>query len=304
MARPDGYDFLFKPFNMNPKTSKSYVSITVGVWTFILTILACLLFALVFLLVLESETTTATDISPITVTLVAAILTVGPMMWTFDTDLRIHTMPSIVLAGLGTLDYGLIPTIALLVAQFGGYALGGLIAKAIAGSVVIIDTPTGTSAYLMAWVASTVMTFQYIYNNKYEFHNEYEVDNHTRSANWVGLWRVVFGLGFWKLGLRTFNSGLFLAAGIFSNLFDNTPLPNEVADGWFFTLVPLLAGAGTAFALYYLASLFIRFKDQTFAVYTQKFRFRNTRPDYTQVEKKIAGRYGASARKRNLDAEF
>lgn len=305
LPRPDGYDFLFKPFNMNPDTSKSYVSITVGLWTFIATILACLLFALVFLLVLESETTTPTDLSPLIVTLVAAILTVGPMMWTFDTDLRIHTVPGIVLAGLGTLDYGLIPTIALLVAQFGGYALGGLIAKAIVPSVILIDQSTGTSGYVMAWLATSIMIFQYIYNNKYEFHREYEVDNHTRAANWLGLWRVAFGLGFWKLGLRTFNSGLFLAAGIFSNTFDNTPSPADtVADGLFYTLVPLLASAATAYGLYLLASVFIRFKNQTFAVYTQKFRFRNTRPDYTQVDKKVSSRYGASARKRTLDATF
>jgi len=210
---------------------------------------------MIYLLVLKEQVDAPTSLSPLISAITLALFAIGPMLWTFDEEYRIHTNPGITVALLGTLDLGPLAAVAQLLFQFGGFALGGLFVRLLAGtSAVLIDNPPNTVGLVMAWVAAFVVIFVYIYNQKFEQDGESEEDNHKRATTQYGWWLFGFALAFYTLFvLRTYNSGLYLAAGIASgNVFTGTL--GGINNGLFFSLVPLFAAPATAILFYWLAS--------------------------------------------------
>lgn len=251
---PSGMNWVWRPFQSEPGVVVG-VGLTRAIWTLLLTFVGCMLYSMVYLLVLKNELDTPSSLSAFIVAVVNAVFLIAPMMWTFDEEYRIHTQPAITVALVGTLDLGLIAALAQLVFQFGAYALGGFFVRLLAGSgTVLIDNPPSTAGLVMSWVAVTVIVFQYIYNQKFEQDGESEEDNHSRASKWTGFWLFGFTLAFYALfALRTFNAGMYLAAGIAN---DNTfvgSLP-DINNGLYFTLVPLFASPAAAILLYWLAS--------------------------------------------------
>lgn len=280
------------------------VGFTRTIWTLTLTLIGCMLYAMVYLLALKEQLDVPSSLSGFIVAVVNGVFLVAPMLWTFDEEFRIHTHPSITLALLGTLDLGPIAVFLQLLVQFAGYALGGWFVRLMAGSTtLLIDNPTDHVGLVMAFVCVTVLVFHYIYNQKFEQEGENEEDNHARTSKGLGAWLFGFTLAFYTLfKLRTYNSGLYLAAGIASGNTFVGSLP-DINNGLYFTLVPLFVSTTAALLLYWLAS-WLAPNNERLSVWieSRKTQYRNWRSgdenESMNTEASVSQHRGAAARRR------
>lgn len=257
-------EFLFRPFYEKvDENVYTHVGFTAGIWLALLTVVGAVLNGLVFSLVAIEQGPSADPFSAFIVAAIGAIFFVAPMMWTMDTDLRVHTKPGIQLALIGTFDLGALVALLFAGIQFLGYAVAGWLVVAIQGnSPFVLETAASatTTARLMAYLSTSVVVFVYIYNQRFHNAGEKENENHSRVLMVTALFEFGFRLAFYSLGLRTFNAGLHTAGHIINGYVSDLSA-DAFADNVYYALMPLLAAPGTALLLWYLASFLIRYKN-------------------------------------------
>jgi hypothetical protein len=320
-------EFLFRPFYEKvDKTPYTQVGFTAGLWLALLTVIGAFLNGLVFSLVAIEQDGSTDPLRGVVVALVGAIFFIAPMLWTMDTDLRVHTKPGIQLALIGTFDLGAVIAVIFAGIQLLGYAVAGWVTVALVGNAdSVLDDMTGianpAAMRLMAYMATSVVAFVYIYNQRFHNVGEKENENQSRVLMVTALFEFGFRLAFYQYGLKTFNSGLHVAGGIINSyIYDLTP-GDGFGDNVFFALVPLFAAPGTAVLLFYLASFLIGLKDRTIRTDFEYSTMRKRRPrrreifggpasdeyaDDNMMGAKVSTQSAMQARttRRNLDTTF
>ena len=288
---PNGYDIMFRPIDLaedkrgNRVISGPSVSVSVAMWTWVLTVVGSFLFGLVYLLVLRDQINSPDTVNAFIVSMVAAIFTVGPMMWSFDTDLRVHTI-------IGTYDLGFLTAIFMVAGKLGGFAIAGLVVRSLSASdTVLVDSANTAGDFWLLAMSCAVTIFVFIFNDKFEFSKEKETNNHARAAYWTGLWSFGFRLAFWGRGLRSFNSGIYIASLIATNATVNYNVAKYI-------VIPLIGAPACALILYYVTAIFVAFKDNTYTILRRVNSARDRSPDHDEdyMEAQVSSNSGISPR--------
>lgn len=223
-------------------------SLWTAVVAFIMIFLACLSFGWLYTLTLnhvlngpESQSTQAIFLG-----IVAFAFFVVTMNMTWEPTMPTLVFWSMSTTSVGTFDLGLPAWFGYSIVQFGGWAAGGAIAKAMATiNVLVISPGLSTAGIVIYWFGGAMICFLYMLVRKFELrdHNDESRSARYRRAIWyAGFVLLAFTVAFRPpLGLFYFDALPYLAMVVATGG-NNTQWP-------YYIFLPL-ASAATAWVLY------------------------------------------------------
>lgn len=231
-------------------------------FTLVCIFLSSFIYGAVYVFIEFSATSPATDIFTASVFFgaVSAAAYILPSLWTYYDNMptiimpaHALSMPIIAITKERRYTYGLILAILYVGAMMGGYASAGgaLVAFGVTG-VFQNAAINGGQTYVMYWFSASIICFSFLYNHLFlQSENEAKVPNHMRAVLSVAVALFLFTTGFWRLGLTSYNSGLYLTQIIVAKSVFPTVAGDPLAAGQaaFYFCVDLLAVPVTAWLL-------------------------------------------------------